>query len=85
MNVSYTKNFIKQSKKLSTRQRVQLLERIRLFLKNPSAAQLHDHQLTGRYRAYRSINITGDVRALYLHKEGEAVFGIIGTHGQLYS
>jgi mRNA-degrading endonuclease YafQ of YafQ-DinJ toxin-antitoxin module len=38
-----------------------------------------------KYLGYRSINITGDVRALYTVKEGALIlFVFIGTHSQLY-
>lgn len=41
--------------------------------------------LTGEYAGLYSINITGDIRALY-KKVGDtyAIFGFIGTHSQLY-
>ena len=84
MHLSFTKNFIKQSQKLNPKQQAQLQKRLEVFLKNPLDAQLHNHQLRGSYRQYRSINITGDVRALYLTEEDEAIFDIVGTHSQLY-
>lgn len=85
MTISYSKNFVKQAKKLSPELRKKLLERIRIFSENPLHSSLRNHQLRGKYKAYRSIDITGDVRALYLHKEHEAIFDVVGTHSQLYS
>jgi len=85
MKVSYTKNFIKQSKKLSPKVRDQLIQKITLFNNNPLDPQLRNHQLKGKYKQYRSIDVSGDYRALYLLRSDEAIFDIIGTHSQLYS
>ena len=84
MTIAYTKAFIKQAKKLSPQMRQQLKERLAYFSENPLNRILRNHALNGRYKNYRSINITGDVRALYLQKENEAIFDAIGTHSQLY-
>ncbi|HEU5187661.1 MAG TPA: type II toxin-antitoxin system mRNA interferase toxin, RelE/StbE family [Candidatus Saccharimonadales bacterium] len=84
MTISYSKNFIKQSKKLSTEARKKLLERITLFSDNPLHTHLRNHQLKGKYKDYRSIDVTGSIRALYLQKENEAIFDAVGTHSQLY-
>ncbi len=84
MKVAYSKHFIKQSKKLDPTLRNRLVQRIRLFSINPLDSQLRNHQLKGKYKQYRSIDITGDYRALYLLRNDEAIFDIIGTHPQLY-
>ena len=47
--------------------------------------QLHLHMLTGEYAGLYSINITGDIRALYEKIDDTyVIFGFIGTHSQLY-
>ena len=84
MNVSYSKNFIAQAKKLSPKIRQKVVERIEAFSENPLHPTLRNHQLKGRWKEYRSIDITGDVRALYLQREDDAIFDVIGTHSQLY-
>ena len=84
MRITYTKNFIKQSKKLSPSVRSKLVERIELFSSNPFESQLRDHQLKGKYKQYRSIDVTGDFRALYLLQGNEVIFDIVGSHAQLY-
>lgn len=84
MTISYSKNFIKQAKKLGPEARNKLLERISLFGDNPLHPLLRNHQLKGKHKEYRSIDVTGDIRALYLQKENEAIFDAIGTHSQLY-
>ena len=85
MNIEYSKNFIKQAKKLDAPIRKRLLERITVFTENPVQPSLRNHALKGRYKSYRSIDITGDVRALYLQDEDRIIFDTIGTHSQLYS
>ena len=84
MIISYSKNFIREVKKLSKQQRQKLQERIEIFNENPLHPVIRNHALKGKYKAYRSIDVTGDIRALYLQKEDEAIFDIVGTHGQLY-
>jgi addiction module RelE/StbE family toxin len=84
MYISYSKNFIKQAKKLSPELRKRLQERIALFDDNPLHYLLRNHALNGKYRLYRSIDITGDVRALYLQNDDEVIFDAVGTHSQLY-
>ncbi len=84
MNISYSKNFIKQAKKLPRHVRLQLIERIERFSKNPLDPFLRNHKLKGEYREYGSINVTGDYRALYYLRDDEAIFDHIGTHAQLY-
>lgn len=84
MKISYSKNFIKQSKKLNKSVRLRLIARIEIFNKNPLDQELNNHPLKGKYKRYRSINLTGDYRALYLVIGDEAVFDVVGTHSQLY-
>lgn len=84
MIISYSKNFIKQAKKLSPRVREQIIERIELFSTNPLDPFLRNHVLKGVWREYGSINITGDYRALYLIRGNEVICDHIGTHAQLY-
>lgn len=84
MTIAYSKNFVKQAKKLDPALRRKILERLTIFSNNPLHTTLRNHQLKGKYKDYRSIDITGDVRALYLQKEDEAIFDAVGTHSQLY-
>ena len=60
-------------------------ERIVLFSINPTDSILNNHLLFGKYEGHRSINITGDLRAIYtMIDEDTALFVAIGTHSQLY-
>ncbi len=71
-------------RKLSVAQQNQLEERLEIFLANPYNPLLHNHQLTGDYADYRSINISGDIRALYYVEGDDYVLVFVGTHAQLY-
>lgn len=84
MKITYSKDFIKQAEKLSPKIQLQLYEHITMFRDNPLNQRLRNHALKGKHSAYRSINITGDYRALYLQRDDEAIFDKIGTHSQLY-
>lgn len=85
MKIEYTRTFLKQYAKLSPKLQTQTETRIALWFHNPHHPQLRDHALSGKYQGYRSINITGDMRALYT-KRGKTfiIFGFIGSHSQLY-
>lgn len=86
MQVKFSRQFKKDYQKIDKKIKSSFEERLELFLRNPFNAQLNNHALTGKYKGYRSINITGDWRALYtINKaEKEIAFEAIGTHSQLY-
>jgi mRNA-degrading endonuclease YafQ of YafQ-DinJ toxin-antitoxin module len=85
IKIEYTKKFRKQYSKLTLKVREQFKQRQRLWLDDPYNIQLHLHMLTGEYAGLYSINITGDIRALYEKIEDRyVIFGFIGTHSQLY-
>ncbi|PJE58070.1 MAG: hypothetical protein COU81_02675, partial [Candidatus Portnoybacteria bacterium CG10_big_fil_rev_8_21_14_0_10_36_7] len=65
MSVRYSKKFVKQYEKTDTKIRKAFEKRLKIFLKNHSNPQLRNHPLKGELSGYRSINITGDWRALY--------------------
>lgn len=84
MTISYSKAFIKQARKLSPDIQEKLKLAARIFSQNPLHPTLRNHALKAKYKEYRSIDITGDVRALYLQREDEAIFDAVGSHSQLY-
>lgn len=85
MNIQTTKNFDKQYSKLNIKIRKQFNNRIELFSMSPFDVSLENHALKGKYLGYRSIDISGDVRALYTVRGNTVIiFGFIGTHSQLY-
>lgn len=85
MKISFHKNFDKQYKRLTKQQQEKTRERLEIFLDNPYDALLNNHSLKGKYTDYRSINITGDVRAVYKFiTENESIFVAIDSHSNLY-
>ncbi len=78
------KDFKKQFLKLNTKTQSEFEYRINLFLKDQFHPILNNHPLHGEWEHYWSINITGDIRAVYQTKDLTAIFVAIGTHSQLY-
>jgi len=85
MVIGTTKAFDKQYAKLNFKIKIAFKQRIEVFKANPFDTKLRNHALKGKYLGYRSIDITGDIRALYIIQGDTAIiFGFIGTHSQLY-
>jgi len=85
LNTSFHKKFDKRLAKLPPKVQKKAIERIELFQHEPFARILDNHALVGKWTGYRSIDITGDYRAIYLPiSENFAKFYAIGTHPQLY-
>ena len=55
-----------------------------MFSLNPYDLRLNNHILSGKWSGYRSINITGDWRAIFRETETGVYFIVLGTHSQLY-
>lgn len=85
MTVQYTAGFKKQYKRLPEKLQASFDARLLVFVNDPSDVRLRNHPLRGNFAGYWSINITGDLRALYRREsEGIIIFALIGTHSQLY-
>lgn len=85
MTIQYLPKFKKQYKKLPTKILEQFDEKIALFAIDPTLPVLKVHPLKGNFKGYWSMNVNGDIRALYI-MDGDSIviFGLIGTHSQLY-
>jgi len=84
MQVRFGSKFEKQHGKVGLKIRAAFTKRLELFLQNPLLPILNNHGLTGKYAGFRSINVTGDWRAVYFEENGMATFVALGTHSQLY-
>lgn len=85
MEVILHKNFKKKFKRLPPKVQQQFFKRVKLFLQDKFNPVLNNHSVDSAYPGWRSINITGDYRALYEAKnEDRVVFIKIGTHSELY-
>lgn len=85
MIVKYEKNFKKQYKKLPQKIKIQFASRLELFMNDTTAPQLRVHPLKGKFGGYWSMNVSGDIRAIYKLQNNEIIlFALIGTHSELY-
>ena len=85
MKILLHRNFKKQYKKLTPSYQRRFKERRNLFLQNPFHPLLNNHALHRPYEGCRSINITGDIRAIYEAVGLDTVhFIALGTHPELY-
>lgn len=84
MQPDYHKHFKKQYGKLPLKMRERFKERLRIFNSDPFAIELNNHTLHGKYVGCRSINVTGDLRAVYEVRKDGVRFLNIGTHSELY-
>ncbi len=85
MKLIFHKKFKRRFKKLTYAQQKKVTDRFTLFVVEPFDPILHNHELSGPWKGYRSINITGDLRAVYtIIDDGIVRFVDIGTHSELY-
>ena len=84
MEIRYNPQFRKQYRKANKKIKGAFRARRELFKQNPHHPLLRNHALTGDFKGRRSINITGDWRAIYSERSNAIVFEALGTHSQLY-
>ena len=86
MKIKLHKKFTKQFSKLNQKEKLKCRERLSIFLEDPFNEALNNHALQGKYRGLRSINMSGDLRAIYeMVGNGTAFFIDLDTHSNLYS
>ena len=84
MEIIINKNASKQLYKLPQKIQNKFRNRILLFKQDQFHPLLNNHSVEGVYPGCRSINITGDYRALYSIQGDLFTFIEIGTHSELY-
>lgn len=85
ITVVFSKRFQKQYKILPQNLQRQTKLRIELWKEQPQNPLLRLHRLEGKMSRFYSINITGDIRALYeIIGNDVYMYEMIGTHSQLY-
>ncbi len=82
----FTKSFLKDVSRLNKPQAIQLKNRLELFRIDPTHPTLNNHKLKGKLKGRFSINITGDIRAVYKFEKNDSIikFSRLGSHSQLY-
>lgn len=85
MNAKFSKKFIKQYHIAPDFIQRSFDERLSVFLFDKFDQRLNNHRLSGKLNNLRSINISGDWRAIFVELgNGDVIFKAIGTHSQLY-
>jgi len=88
VKTKFTKSFKKQYQKAPNKIQKVFDRRLTLFVENQYDPLLKNHALSGKLRGYRSINITGDWRAIFIEsrkgKQVIVIFILLGTHSKLY-
>ncbi len=88
MIIVFDKKFDKKFNKLSLKIQEKFYERLGIFRLNQFDIILNNHKLNGIYEGCRSMNVTGNYRAVYevvIERDREVyIFIAIGTHPELY-
>ena len=85
MQYVLSRRFEKDFSKLSKKTKDRAISHLSLFTKNPNNKTLRIHPLKGKWNGYFSIDVTSDIRAIYLVIEKDLVhFVAIGSHSKLY-
>ncbi len=84
MRIAYKKQFDKVFKKLPLKIKEQFYERLNLFLQNKFDKTLNNHLVDKTFPNCRSINVSGDYRAIFVDQGDVAIFISIGTHSDFY-
>ena len=82
--IHYHRNFKKQFKRLSKKIQDKFETRVVTFLRDLYSIELNNHSLSGEWGGHRSIDITGDIRAVYRVESEINLFVAMGSHSQLY-
>ena len=86
MQISYGRIFKKMFNKQSRQIQDKFNERLMLLIKNQTHSLLNTHLLHGEWLGCKSINITGNIRAVFEEiGENHIEFIAIGSHSELYS
>ncbi|MDR3643399.1 MAG: type II toxin-antitoxin system mRNA interferase toxin, RelE/StbE family [Candidatus Doudnabacteria bacterium] len=83
-SVFYHKHFQKKYSQMPKTIQMAFKERLILFLENPFNSILHNHDVHKAYPGCRSINVSGDYRAIFKQEENYVKFVNIDTHSELY-
>jgi addiction module RelE/StbE family toxin len=84
MNIQYSKSFKSQYKKSPKFIQEKFKERVDLLLIDKFNTILNNHSLSGDLSRNRSINISGDWRAIFEEFDDTIRFKVLGKHSQLY-
>ena len=84
MVVIFHKSFYKDYGKLPNKIQDKFWNRLEIFKKDRNDKILNNHSVDKVFPDCRSINVTGDYRAVFKEENGVVHFVNIGTHSELY-
>lgn len=84
MFVFTSRKFNKMFKKCPQEIKNKFIEKLKIFKENKYSPILNNHSLSGKLNGLRSINVSGDYRAIFEEKSENIIFVAIGTHSELY-
>ena len=84
MHIGLHRSFVKKFKRLPKPIQQKFIERKNLFIGDPFNPLLNNHSVDRAFRACRSINVTGDYRAIFKEEGTGITFLMIGSHAELY-
>jgi mRNA-degrading endonuclease YafQ of YafQ-DinJ toxin-antitoxin module len=81
MNIAYTPQFLRMFRRLERALQEEAVEKIALFTKDPSHAQLKAHKLKGKLKNRYSFSVNYQTRIIYVPLSNtEVAFLAIGDH-----
>jgi addiction module RelE/StbE family toxin len=87
-DITFLDPFDKQLKNAPDEIQEAFADTLELFLEDPHHPQLRNHELREKFAGLRSIDVTGDWRAVFKEnqpgKQKIIKFYVIGTHKELY-
>jgi len=85
MTVRYHSRFLKVFEKLPPAIQEKFFARLSLLQREPFHPLLNNHSVDAAYPRWRSINVTGDYRALFEQVSDDTIVLMkMGTHSELY-
>ncbi len=82
--IDFHRSWESDYKKLRPAQQERFREQMKLFMHNPRHPFLNNHALHGTMSGFRSLNVGGDLRAVFRETDDSYTFYRVGTHHQLY-
>lgn len=84
MEVKFHTTFKKKLKKIPLKIQNRFYERLELFMQDKCNRVLNNHSVDQAYPNCRSMNVSGDYRAIFEDRGELIIFINIGTHSDLY-
>lgn len=85
-HIAFHKHFVKEIRKCSPKVKKMFQRRRDMFLYDDTNPLLNIHELHGKYKGYKSFNVSADLRVIYKELGKDTyLFVTIGSHSELYS